>query len=85
MSLIFSDHGHQRGQNKVPDTTFRSRELHKWFDFYVKGIGTTPYQGVQTLTQVCGAPSNGATGAFDDFLSVIYQVSKANQGGHVVW
>lgn len=27
----------------------------------------------------------GATGPFDDHLSVIYQVSKANQGGHVVW
>lgn len=27
----------------------------------------------------------GATGAFDDSLSVMYQVSKANQGGHVVW
>jgi len=27
----------------------------------------------------------GATGSFDDSLSVVYQVSKANQGGHVVW
>jgi hypothetical protein len=27
----------------------------------------------------------GATGSFDDSLSVMYQVSKANQGGHVVW
>ena len=25
VSLIFTDHGHQRGQNKVPDATFRSR------------------------------------------------------------
>jgi hypothetical protein len=66
VSLIFTDHGHQRGQNKSPDTTFRSRELHKWFDFYVKGQGGTPYQGVQTLTQTCGGPSGGATGAFDD-------------------
>lgn len=27
----------------------------------------------------------GATGAFDDTLSVIWQVSAWNQGGHVVW
>ena len=27
----------------------------------------------------------GATGSFDDTLSVVYNVSKANQGGHVVW
>jgi Acetyl xylan esterase (AXE1) len=66
VSLIFSDHGHQRGQNKVPDTTFRSRQLHAWFDYYVKGGGPAPFQGVQTLTQTCGGPSGGATGAFDD-------------------
>ena len=66
ISLIFSDHGHQRGQNKIPDATFRSRQTHNWFDFYVKGQGPAPFLGVQTLTQVCGGPSGGATGAFDD-------------------
>ena len=35
-------------------------------DHYVKGEGSAPYQGVQTLTQACGGPSGGATGAFDD-------------------
>jgi hypothetical protein len=66
ISLIFTDHGHQRGQNKVPDATFRSGQLHNWFDYYVKGQGPAPFQGVQTLTQTCGEPSGGATGAFDD-------------------
>ena len=66
VALIFSDHGHQRGQNKVPDATFRSNQLHAWFDYYIKGQGSTPFQGVQTLTQACGGPSGGATGAFDD-------------------
>jgi hypothetical protein len=66
ISLMFTDHGHQRGQNKVPDTTFRNRQLHDWFDHYVKGQGPVPFQGVQTLTQTCGSPSGGATGAFDD-------------------
>jgi hypothetical protein len=66
VSLLFSDHGHQRGQNKSPDATLLSRQLHSWFDYYVKGTGPAPYLGVQTLTQVCGGPSGGATGAFDD-------------------
>jgi predicted acyl esterase len=66
VSLFFSDHGHMRGQNKIPDATFQSRLLHNWFDYYVKGVGPAPYQGVQTLTQTCGGPSGGATGAFDD-------------------
>jgi hypothetical protein len=66
VSLLFSDHGHQRGQNKAPDAAFLDRQLHNWFDYYVKGAGPAPFQGVQTLTQVCGGPSGGATGAFDD-------------------
>ena len=32
----------------------------------MKGTGPAPFQGVQTLTQACGGPSGGATGAFDD-------------------
>ena len=66
IALIFTDHGHQRGQNKGPDGTFRSRQLHEWFDHYVKGDGPPPFLGVQTLTQTCGGSSGGATGPFDD-------------------
>ena len=68
ISLIFSDHGHQRGQNKAADATFRNAELHAWFDHYVKGTGPLPFEGVQTLTQTCPdtAASGGAGGAFDD-------------------
>jgi hypothetical protein len=35
--------------------------------------------------QDSSAGYGGATGPFSDALSVIYQVSRANQGGHVVW
>jgi hypothetical protein len=35
--------------------------------------------------QDSSAGYGGATGAFDDSLGVIWQVSKWNQGGHVVW
>ena len=59
ISLMFGDHGHQRGQNKVPDGNFRNAQLHAWFDYYVKGEGAVPYQGVQTMTQACGEPSAG--------------------------
>ncbi len=67
IALIFSDHGHQRGQNKDVDTDFRSSQTHAWFDHYVKHRGSQPFQGVQTLTTTCpdAAPSGGATGDFD--------------------
>ena len=35
--------------------------------------------------QDSSAGYGGATGAFDDTISVMWQVSKWNQGGHVVW
>ena len=66
IALVFTDHGHQRGQNKAPDAQFRSRQRRAWLDFYVRGIGPQPFIGVQTLTQTCGTPSGGATGEFDD-------------------
>ncbi len=66
IALIFSDHGHQRGQNKVPDAAFRGKQRRAWIDFYVRGIGAQPFLGVQTLTQTCGGPSGGLGGDFDD-------------------
>jgi predicted acyl esterase len=66
IALVFTDHGHQRGQNKAADDTFRSRARYAWFEFYVKRAGPAPFLGVQTLTQTCGAPSDGASGPFDD-------------------
>jgi hypothetical protein len=66
IALIFTDHGHMRGQNKGPDGVFRDRARQAWFDFYVKGTGPAPFLGVRTLTQTCGGPSGGATGPFDD-------------------
>jgi predicted acyl esterase len=59
VSLLFSDHGHQRGQNKAADSQLRAERTERWFDFYLRGIGAEPEQGVETLTQTCGAPSGG--------------------------
>jgi len=71
VSLIFSDHGHQRGQNKDIDAEWLKSQRHAWFDYYVKHTGPEPYQGVQTLTTTCPetAPSGGATGPFDDLAT----------------
>ena len=44
ISLIFTDHGHQRGQNKAPDLAFEKQARHVWLDFYVKGVGAQPYR-----------------------------------------
>ncbi len=66
IALVFSDHGHQRGQNKVPDAAFLGKQRHAWFDFYVRGAGAQPFLGVQTLTTTCGGPSGGLSGDFDD-------------------
>ena len=60
IALIFTDHGHQRGQNKVVDATFRARQRRAWFDFYVRGQGPQPFLGVQTLTQTCPAEAPSA-------------------------
>ncbi|HYB98771.1 MAG TPA: CocE/NonD family hydrolase [Candidatus Limnocylindrales bacterium] len=59
IALFFSDHGHQRAQNKAPEAAYRNALQHAWFDYYVRGIGAEPYQGVHTFTQVCGGPSAG--------------------------
>ncbi|MDX6583508.1 MAG: type transport system ATP-binding protein [Solirubrobacterales bacterium] len=71
ISMIFSDHGHMRGQNKSIDTDFRDSQTHAWFDYYVKHTGPEPFQGVQALTTTCpgSAPSGGATGPFDDLAT----------------
>lgn len=66
ISLIFTDHGHMRGQNKVVDQAFLGLARHAWFDFYLRHVGTQPLLGVRTLTTTCGTASGGATGDFDD-------------------
>lgn len=71
ISLIFSDEGHQRGQNKSVDLRFLEGQVHAWFDHYVKGTAPDPFHGVQTLTTTCPstAPSGGASGPFDDLAT----------------
>ena len=61
ISLYFSDHGHQRGQNKAADSDAIEQAQYDWLDHYVLGSGPEPDLGVRALTQTCpgSAPSAG--------------------------
>jgi predicted acyl esterase len=60
VSLLFSDAGHARGQNKAADSALRAARIQAWFAHYLKGEGAEPAQGVEVLTQTC--PSGAASG-----------------------
>jgi Acetyl xylan esterase (AXE1) len=65
LSLFFGNFGHQRAENRPADADLlRSRE-DAWLDFYVKGTGSTPFQGVEAQTQTCPdtVPSGGPVSA----------------------
>jgi predicted acyl esterase len=59
VGLEFLDYGHQRGQNKDADTARLHARQEEFFDYFLKGAGSKPFDGVQVLTQTCGAPSGG--------------------------
>ena len=61
ISLYFSDHGHQRGQNKDADSDAIQQAQYDWLDHFVLGTGPEPDLGVRALTQTCpgSAPSAG--------------------------
>src|SRR4051794_20676814 len=61
ISLFFGDFGHPRAQNKPDVTSALSQAELAWLDFYVKGSGPTPSQGVTAYTETCpsSAPSGG--------------------------
>ena len=60
-SLLFGDFGHQRAANKKADRALLVRDIHAWFDHYLRGQGAPPPRGVAALTQTCPhtAPSGG--------------------------
>ena len=61
VSLFFLDFGHPRAQNKAADQARYVTAIHRWLDFYLKGRGRKPFQGVEALTETCpaSAPSAG--------------------------
>ena len=59
ISLYLLDFGHARSQNKAADLAQIATRENAWFNYYVKGVGSPPQQGVDALTTTC--PSSAAS------------------------
>ena len=61
LALFFGDFGHMRAQNKPDVTAALDAAQHAWMDYYVKGVGSAPREGVTAYTETCpdSAPSGG--------------------------
>jgi hypothetical protein len=61
LALFFGDFGHPRGQNKSDVTGALRARVDAWMDYYLKGVGRRPPEGVEAYTQTCpsSAPSGG--------------------------
>ncbi len=62
ISLFFGDFGHPRAApDKAAENAALTDDVNAWFDFYVKGTGSTPFQGVTAYAMTCPttAPSGG--------------------------
>lgn len=60
ISLYFGDWGHPRAQNKPADIRRYVAAVHSWLNYYVRGRGPKPFQGVRALTETC--PSTARSG-----------------------
>src|SRR6478672_8482008 len=67
MSLFFGDFGHPRAQNKADVTGQLEQRILAWMDYYMRGQGAEPFQGVEAMTFTCPktAPSGGPFRALD--------------------
>jgi dienelactone hydrolase len=67
MSLFFGDFGHPRAQNKADVTALLEQRILGWMDYYMRGQGAEPFQGVEAMTFSCPktAPSGGPFRALD--------------------
>ena len=55
VSMFFGDLGHARSDDKAGDLAeMKARQL-AWLDYYVKGVGSVPFQGVETFAVTCPA------------------------------
>jgi hypothetical protein len=61
IALFFGSFGHGRGQAKQDVLSARAAQELAWFNHYVRGIGSTPFQGVTAYTQTC--PDSAPSGA----------------------
>ena len=56
ISLLFGDFGHMRANNKSADIAALTAATDAWLDFYVKGTGSQPFQGVTAFALTCPKP-----------------------------
>jgi predicted acyl esterase len=61
LALFFGDFGHMRGQNKPDFLDALNAAQNAWMDYYLKGVGSAPREGVTAFTETCpeSAPSGG--------------------------
>lgn len=59
IAMTFGDFGHPRGTNLPATTGYVGAREHAWMAHYLKGEGSEPTQGVDALTQACGAAPAG--------------------------
>jgi hypothetical protein len=61
LALFFGDFGHPRANNKADVVDALTTAENAWMDFYVKGEGTAPPEGVTSYTTTCPTsdPSGG--------------------------
>jgi hypothetical protein len=82
--LATAPHVAKAGVNYLSSWPKEYPNAHHWI--VVRGYDGLPGSSSPVIRyQDSSAGFGGATGPFSDSLAVIYQVSKSNQGGHVVW
>jgi dienelactone hydrolase len=61
ISLLFGDFGHMRALNKPADIGALTAAQNAWLDYYIKGSGAQPFQGVTAFAMTCPKtdPSGG--------------------------
>ena len=61
LALFYGDFGHMRGQGKADATGALRAKEEAWLDYFIKGQGAKPAEGVTAYTQTCpgSAPSGG--------------------------
>jgi hypothetical protein len=64
LALFFGDFGHPRAQNKSDATNALRERENAWFNYYIKGVGSSPQQGVEAFTETC-APTGTTASQYD--------------------
>ena len=82
--LATAPHVAKAGVNYLSSWPNEYPSAHHWI--VIRGYDGLPGSASPIIRyQDSSAGFGGSTGPFSDSLAVVYQVSKLNQGGHVVW